>query len=153
MEVERRLNEHYGKLLPEAPLPVAAYVPVVQVGKLLYLSGQGPYWNGEQKYTGRVGESVTAQEGYQAAQLCGLNLISQAKKYLGDLDCVKRIVNVKIYVASSPDFYDHPKVANGVSDLLMEAFGEKGKHSRCALGMYVLPSNIPVEAEMVLEIE
>lgn len=152
MLAEKKIEELYG-ILPEAPTPVAAYVPVVQAGKLLFLSGQGPIINGVQKYTGRIGLQCTQEDGYQAAKLCCVNLLAQLKRFMGDLDAVKRVVSVKVYVASDKDFFDQPKVANGMSEFLEQVFGEKGKHSRCALGTYVLPGNIPVEAEMVVEIE
>ena len=152
MNIEKKIEEIYGSL-PQAPSPVAAYVPVVQSGKLLFLSGQGPIINGKQMYTGRVGKECTTQDGYDAARLCCVNLLAQLQKFLGDLDKIKRIVNVKVYIASEPDYFEQPKVANGASDFLELVFGEKGRHSRCALGMYVLPGNIPVEAELVVEVE
>lgn len=151
MTVEQRIEQLYGPL-PQAPSPVAAYVPVVQAGKLLFLSGQGPIINGEQKFAGRVGEDVTMEEGYEAARLCCVNLLAQLKKYIGDLDRVRRVVSVKVYIASGPDFFDQPKVANGMSEFLEQVFGELGRHSRCALGAYVLPGNIPVEAELIVEV-
>ena len=128
MTVEQRIEQLYGPL-PQAPSPVAAYVPVVQAGKLLFLSGQGPIINGEQKFTGRVGEDVTMEEGYEAARLCCVNLLAQLKKYIGDLDRVRRVVSVKVYIASGPDFFDQPKVANGMSEFLEQVFGELGRHS------------------------
>ena len=151
MQIEKRIEELYGEL-PQAPAPVAAYVPVVQSGNLLFLSGQGPIINGVQMYTGRVGAECSMEDGYEAAKLCCINLLAQLKRYVGDLDRVVRVVNTKVYIASDKAFFDQPKVANGMSEFLEQVFGEKGRHSRCALGMYVLPGNIPVEAEMVVEI-
>lgn len=119
----------------------------------MFLSGQGPIINGEQKFTGRVGEDVSMEQGYEAAKLCCVNLLAQLKKYIGDLDRVRRVVSVKVYIASGPDFFDQPKVANGMSEFLEQIFGELGRHSRCALGAYVLPGNIPVEAELIVEID
>jgi enamine deaminase RidA (YjgF/YER057c/UK114 family) len=152
LKIEQRIQEIYGEL-PVAPMPIASYVPIVQCGNILYLSGQGPIINGKQIYTGLVGETCTLVDGYEAAKLCGINLLAQLKKYLGDLDRVNRIVNARIYVASSRDFVDQPKVANGLSELMVEVFGEIGRHSRCALGIKNLPGNIPVEAEIIVEIK
>ena len=152
MKVEERIEQCYGPL-PQAPSPVAAYVPVVQAGNMLFLSGQGPIINGEQKFSGRVGEACTIEDGYEAAKLCCVNLLAQLKKHIGNLDHVRSVVSVKVYIASGPDFFDQPKVANGMSEFLEQIFGERGKHSRCALGAYVLPGNIPVEAEMIVEVE
>ena len=152
MKVEQRIREIYGEL-PAAPMPIASYVPVVQCGNVLYLSGQGPIINGEQMYAGIVGGSCSLKEGYEAARLCGVNLLAVLKSHLGDLDRIERVVNAKIYVASSDDFFEQPKVANGLSELMVKIFGEKGKHSRCALGIRNLPGNIPVEAELVVEIK
>ena len=152
MQAEKRIQEIYGEL-PSAPIPVASYVPVVRSGNTLYLSGQGPIINGRQMFTGKLGKQVSQDEGYEAAKLCGINLLAQLKKYLGDLDRVKRVLNARIYVASDPDFVNQPQVANGFSDLMVEVLGEKGRHSRCALGMPVLPGDIPVEAEITVAIE
>ena len=152
MKAEEKIKEKCGEL-PVPPMPVASYVPIAQCGNTLYLSGQGPIINGAQMYSGIVGDSCTLEDGYKAARLCGMNLLAHLKKYLGDLDRVKQILNAKVYVASSDNFFDQPKVANGLSDLMVEVFGEKGKHSRCALGIKNLSGNIPVEAEIVVEIE
>jgi enamine deaminase RidA (YjgF/YER057c/UK114 family) len=151
LKFEQNIIEIYGEL-PVAPMPVASYVPVVQCGNILYLSGQGPTINGKQMYAGLVGEACTLEEGIEAAKLCGINLLAQLKKYLGDLDRISRVVNARIYVASSGNFFDQPKVANGLSELMIAVFGEKGRHSRCALGIKNLPGNIPVEAEIIVEI-
>lgn len=151
MKIEKRLEE-LGITLPEAPQPVAAYVPCKRTGNLVYISGQGCIRDGEQVYTGRVGESVSFEDGYAAARLCGLNLISQLKRFLGDLDRVVEIVNVRGFVACADSFCDQPRIINGVSELMMEVFGEAGKHTRCALGTNALPGGIPVEVEMVVEV-
>lgn len=152
MRIEQRIKEICGEL-PAAPMPIASYVPAVQCGNLLYLSGQGPIIDGKQMYTGIVGGACTLKEGYEAARLCGINLLAVLKNHLGDLDRIERIVNAKIYVASSEDFFEQPKVANGLSELMVEVFGEEGRHSRCALGIRNLPGNIPVEAELIVEIK
>lgn len=152
MEIEQKIMDIYGEL-PVAPMPIASYVPVVQCGTILYLSGQGPIINGKQMYTGLVGDACTLEDGYEAAKLCGINLLAQLKKFLGDLDRIKHLVSAKIYVASSGNFFDQPKVANGLSELMVKVLGDKGRHSRCAIGVKNLPGNIPVEAEIIVEIE
>ncbi|SNS91038.1 Enamine deaminase RidA, house cleaning of reactive enamine intermediates, YjgF/YER057c/UK114 family [Anaerovirgula multivorans] len=150
--VEEKLKQ-LGITLPEAPQPIASYVPAKVIGNMVYISGQGPIINGIQMYTGKVGKECTKEEGYQAARLCGLNLIAQLKKVIGDLDRVKEIVHLKGFIASTTDFFEQPTVINGASDLMIEIFGEAGKHTRCALGTNVLPTDIPVEIELVVEIK
>jgi enamine deaminase RidA (YjgF/YER057c/UK114 family) len=138
--------------LPDAPNPVASYLPSVRTGNLVFISGQGTVYNGARKFIGKVGEVRTKEEGYQAAYICGLNLLAQLKRVIGDLDQVKKIVHIKGYVACSDDFYEQPAVVNGASDLMVKVFGnEIGRHSRCAIGVNVLPNNITVEVEMVVE--
>ena len=126
MRAETIIAEKYGSL-PDAPAPVAAYVPVTQSGRIVWCSGQLPVRNGEKPYVGRLGAEVSAQDGYAAAQLCALNLLAQLKKHLGDLDRITRILDARIYVASTPEFTQQPQVANGLSDLLVEVFGKQGK--------------------------
>ena len=149
MHIEQRIRE-LGIELPEAPVPVASYVPCKQAGELLFISGQGPIINKVQAYTGKVGKELTEEEGKDAARLCGLNLLAQIKKFLGDLDRVEEVLNIRGFVASSDSFYNQPQVLNGVSDLMVQVFGERGRHTRCALGTNVLPGNIPVEVEMII---
>ena len=151
MRAETIIAEKYGPL-PDAPAPVAAYVPVTQSGRIVWCSGQLPVRNDEKPYVGRLGAEVSAQDGYAAAQLCALNLLAQLKKHLGDLDRITRILDARIYVASTPEFTQQPQVANGLSDLLVEVFGEQGKHARCAFGVASLPMNLPVEAELTVEV-
>lgn len=152
MTVEEKLRK-LGIELPETPAPIANYLGVKQAGTLVFISGQGPIINGKQLFTGKVGREVTPEEGYEAARACGINLLAQLKTFLGDLDKVKQVLHVKGYVASDDNFTNQPAVINGCSDLMVEAFGEeKGKHSRCALGMNVLPTDIPVEIEMIVEV-
>jgi enamine deaminase RidA (YjgF/YER057c/UK114 family) len=137
--------------LPAASSPVANYVPAVRVGNLLFLSGAGP---GPNDPRGKVGKDLTLDQGYQAARATGLNLLATTRAALGSLDKVKRIVKVLGMVNSAPGFTDQPKVINGFSDLMVEVFGEGiGKHARSAVGMSELPFNIPVEIEMIIEIE
>lgn len=151
MRAETVLTQQYGPL-PDAPAPVAAYVPVTQSGRIVWCSGQLPVRNGEKPFVGRLGAELTVEQGYQAAQLCAMNLLAQLKKHLGDLDRVTRILDARIYVASTPEFTQQPQVANGLSDLLAAVFGEQGKHARCAFGVASLPMNMPVEAELTVEV-
>jgi enamine deaminase RidA (YjgF/YER057c/UK114 family) len=137
--------------LPTPASPVANYVPAVRVGNLLFLSGAGPAPNDPR---GKVGKELTLEQGYQAARATGLNLLAAARAALGSLNKVKRVVKVLGLVNSAPGFTDQPKVINGFSDLMVEVFGEDiGKHARSAVGTSELPFNIPVEIEMILEIE
>jgi len=139
--------------LPTPPTPVANYVPARQVGNLLYLSGHGPLVEG--KYiTGKVGKDLDIPKAQEAARQTGLNLLATARKMLGSLDRVKGVVKVLGLVNATPDFTDHPTVINGFSDLMVEVFGEEvGKHARSAVGAGSLPGLIPVEIEMILEVE
>ena len=143
-----------GLELPAAPKPVASYVPCVQSGNLVFVSGQGTIFNGQRLYVGAVGRERTPDEGYQAARICALNLLSQLRSYLGTLDRVTRIVNLRGYVNSADGFYAQPAVINGASDLLHQVFGpEIGRHSRTALGVSVLPNNITAEVVLVVEVD
>ena len=143
-----------GLELPDAPSPIANYVPAVRTGNLLYLSGSGPAARPDgTSPKGKLGTDLTVEEGYEAAQLVGLNLIARLKAELGDLDRVKRVVKLLAMVNSSPDFNQPPAVANGCSDLLVEVFGDAGRHARSAVGMATLPNDIPVEIEMIVEVE
>ena len=146
---EEKLSD-LGITLPEASAPVANYVKYRQVGNLLFLSGHGPC-GGEFK-RGKVGSDLTIEEGYQAARLTGVCLLATLKAAVGDLSKVKQVVRVMGMVNAAPEFEDHPQVINGCSDLLTEVFGESGKHVRAAVGMASLPSNIPVEIEMIVEL-
>ena len=151
MTVEQRLEE-LGITLPAVPTPAANYVPWVISGQHVYLAGQTPKHGTTLKYTGRVGEDLTVQQGYQATRLCGLRLLSALKDALGELDRVKRIVKLTVYVNSASGFTDHPQVANGVSDLICDVFLEAGVHVRAAVGCVSLPGNAAVEVEMIAEI-
>lgn len=151
MNVENKLKE-MGIDLPDAPAPIANFLPCKRVGDLVYVSGQGPIINGVQLYTGKLGAEIGVEDGYQAARACAVNLLAQLKTFLGDLDKVKQIVHIKGYVASVPTFTNQPGVINGCSDLMVEVFGQKGRHTRCALGTNVLPTDIPVEIEMIVEV-
>lgn len=138
--------------LPKAAAPVANYVPVVIAGNIVSVSGQVTAFNGEIKFQGKLGREFTIEQGQQAARLCGLNILAQLKAAITDLDRIKRCVKLNVFVNSMPDFADQPKVANGVSDLMVEVFGDAGKHSRSAVGVANLPLNVAVEVDALFEI-
>ena len=148
MSAEKKLKELGITLGPVTP-PVANYVNAVRTGNLLYLAGKGPAGN----VAGIVGKDITVEQAYGHARTTGLNLLAVMKDELGSLDRVKRIVKVLGMVNAVPGFPDQPKVINGCSDLFVEVFGERGKHARSAVGMGSLPNNIPVEIEVIVEIE
>ena len=149
--IEAKLAE-LGITLPEPAAPVAAYVPTVEVGGLLYISGQVSFVNG-QLMTGKVGDSRSEEDGIAAARGCGLMLIAQMKKALGSLDRVERIVKLGAFVASAPDFSGQPKIANGASDLMETVFGDAGKHARSAVGVPVLPLDATVEIDAIVKVK
>lgn len=151
MKVEQRLAE-LGITLPQAQSPVANYVGSVQTGNLLFLSGRGPVGPDGELKTGLVGDDVTVEEGYAHARLVGLQLIATMKDALGDLDRVVRVVKLLGMVNGAPGFGQQPAVINGCSDLLVEVFGERGRHARSAVGMGSLPNNITVEIEAIVEV-
>lgn len=150
--VENKLKQ-IGLNLPEAPKPVAAYVPAKQVGKLVFTAGQLPMVSGELISKGLLGKDVEVEEANKAARICTLNALAAIKSIIGDLDRIKQIVRVVGYVASVPTFTQQPAVVNGASELLLEIFGEAGKHARSAVGMAVLPLNASVEIELTVEVE
>ena len=152
MKIGEKLNE-MGIKIPEAAKPVASYVPFRRVGNLIYISGQDCRVNGKLKYEGKVGRDVTEKEAYEAARITAINLLAILKSAIGNLDKVVKIVNLHGFVNSADGFVRQPMVINGASDLLLEIFGEKGKHSRCALSANELPFNTPVEIEMIVEVK
>jgi len=151
-DAETKLKEK-GIVLTTPGKPVANYVNAVRVGNLLYLAGKGPTKPDGTNITGKVGKDLTIEQGYDAARLTALNHLAVLKAELGSLNKVKRIVKVLGMVNCTEDFKDQPKVVNGYSDLMVEIFGDKGKHARSAVGMYALPSNIAVEVEVIVEVE
>ncbi len=151
-EVESKLST-LGLSLPEAPKPVAAYIPAKQSGNLIFTAGQLPMVNGELISKGLLGQDVEIDEANKAARICTLNALAAIKGVIGDLDRIKQIVRVVGYVASVPIFTQQPAVVNGASELLLEIFGENGKHARSAVGMAVLPLNASVEIELTVEVE
>jgi enamine deaminase RidA (YjgF/YER057c/UK114 family) len=142
-----------GLTLPEVPKPVAAYIPAKQTGKLVFTAGQLPIVNGELISKGLLGQDVEIDEANNAARICTLNALAAIKGVIGDLDRIKQIIRVVGYVASVPTFTQQPAVVNGASELLLEIFGENGKHARSAVGMAVLPLNASVEIELTVEVE
>lgn len=148
--IEARLAE-LGITLPEPAAPVASYVPAVEAGGLLYTSGQLPFIEGK-LMTGKVGDSRSLEDGQAAARACAIMLIAQIKKALGSLDRVERIVKLGVFVASTPDFTDQPKVANGASDLMEAVFGDAGKHARSAVAVPVLPLDATVEIDCIVKV-
>ena len=141
-----------GLTLPEPATPIANYVPFVQTGNLLYVSGQGPRTADGRLLTGKVGQELSVAEAYDHAQLTGLNLLAVARKALGDLRRVSRVVKLLGMVNAGPEFGDHPAVINGCSDLFVNVFGEAGRHARSAVGVGSLPGGISVEIEAIFEI-
>ena len=144
--------EELGIQLSAPSSPVANYVNTVKTGNLVFISGKGPLKTDGNYVLGKLGENLTLEQGYEAARLTAINLISTLKASIGDLSKVKRIVRVTGMVNATSDFTDHPKVVNGCSDLLVEVFGDNGKHTRAAVGMNSLPLNIAVEIDMVVEL-
>jgi enamine deaminase RidA (YjgF/YER057c/UK114 family) len=151
MSVEEKLKE-LGITLAEMPKPLGSYVPCVQTGNLLFLSGVLPLQDGKLGRTGKVGGSVSLDEAREDARQIVINAVSVLKAHLGDLQKIRRCVKLNGFVASSSDFYDQPKVLNAASDLLFELFGETGKHARAAVGVYALPLNASVEIDFIFEI-
>lgn len=147
---EARLRE-LGITLPEPPKPVAAYIPAKRVGNLLYTAGQVPIVEGKTIAAGRVPDQVPVDVAIQCARRCVLNGLAVARAELGSLDKIVQVVRVGVFVASEAGFHDQPRVANGASELLVEIFGEAGKHARTAVGSVALPLGVPVEVEFVFE--
>ena len=152
VKIENRLGQ-IGLKLPDVPKPVAAYIPAKQSGNLVFTAGQLPMVNGEIVSKGLLGQDVEIDEANKAARICTLNALAAIKGVIGDLDRIKQIVRVVGYVASVPTFTQQPAVVNGASELLLEIFGEAGKHARSAVGMAVLPLNASVEIELTVEVE
>jgi enamine deaminase RidA (YjgF/YER057c/UK114 family) len=153
MTPEERLHE-LGLEIPEPPPAVGNYVGAVRVGNILFVSGHGPFKDGQPTFIGKLGRDLSVEEGQQSAQLVMLNMLASIKAEIGELDRVARVVKLLCLVNSDPEFGDQPKVANGASDLLVAIFGEaRGKHARSAIGMGALPFGISVEIEGIFELE
>ena len=151
MSPEERLAE-LGLAVPDVAAPVAAYVPAVRSGNQVFTSGQLPMRDGQLMATGKVGGEVTQEEAVECARQCALNALAAIRAEIGELGAVKRVVKVVAFVASTPDFTAQPLVANGVSELLGEVFGDVGRHARSAVGVPVLPLDAPVEVELLVEV-
>lgn len=153
MSIVEEKAQAIGLCIPEAPKPVAAYVPGVQTGALVYTSGQLPVINGELVYKGKIGAALTGDDGYEAARVCALNCLGVIKSLIGDLDQVEQVIKVVGFVNSAPGFTMQPKVINGASELLGELFGEKGRHARSAVGVNELPLDAACEVEMIVKVK
>ncbi len=151
MSYDARLSE-LSITLPPAPKPVATYIPAVRVGELLFLSGTGPFKDGAIVYSGKLGKDLTVEQGYEAARLTLLNALAIVRQELGTLDRVTRIVRLTGHVASAEGFTQQPAVLNGASDLLVQIFGEAGRHARLALGAAELPLNMAIELELIVQV-
>ena len=138
--------------IPEAAKPLAAYIPALKVGNLIMTSGQVPVVNGVIKFLGKVGKDLSEEEGKEAAKLCAINCLSAVKSVIGNLDKIKRVVKLTVFVNSAENFTAQPKVANGASEFIVEIFGDSGKHARSAVGVSELPLNSAVEIEMTVEV-
>jgi enamine deaminase RidA (YjgF/YER057c/UK114 family) len=148
---EERLQE-LGVSLPAPAVPVAAYVPCVRTGNLVYVSGQVPVVDGKPSHLGLLGGDVDLEDGRAAARTCAVNVLAALKAELGELSRVRRVVKVTGFVASTPGFTDHPRVINAASELFGDAFGDAGRHARAAVGVAALPLGVPVEVEAIVEV-
>lgn len=149
--IETQISE-IGLTLPEVAAPAGAYVPALEVGDLVYTSGQLPIVDGELVVTGTLGAEVDVAKGYDAARIAALNALAAIKSVIGDLDNIEQVVKMTGFVNSAPDFTDHPKVINGASEFLHEVFGQRGAHARSAVGVAALPMNTPVEIELIVKV-
>jgi len=143
--------ESLGITLPTPPIPAGSYIPVVRTGNLIYISGQIPMENGKVIFTGKVSDE-NLEIAQKSARMCAINILAQIKREIGDLDKVAKIVRLSGFVNASPEFSQHPKVINSASDLIFEIFGEKGKHSRIAIGVSSLPLNSMTEIDAIVEV-
>jgi len=150
-KVEDKLKE-IGLALPTPPSPGGNYIPAVRTGNLVFLSGVTPRRPDGTAFAGKLGKDLTVEEGYDAARICGLNLLANLKQEIGDLDNVTHIVKLLGMVNAEPDFTQPPAVVNGCSDLLVEVFGDVGRHARSAVGLATLPGGVAVEIEMIVEV-
>jgi enamine deaminase RidA (YjgF/YER057c/UK114 family) len=150
-QIEQKIID-LGFVLPETAKPLAAYIPAVQSGNLVFTSGQLPMVAGSLAETGKVGGSVSPERAKELAAVCALNALAAVKTVIGDLDKIKRVVKVVGFVSSVPEFSGQPAVVNGASEFLGEVFGEKGIHARSAVGVAVLPLDAPVEIELIVEV-
>ena len=151
MSAEEQLKR-LGIELTEPPKPVAQYIPAKRVGDLVFVSGQVPFRNGKLEYVGKVGAERTPEEGKKAAELCAINALAVIKALIGSLDNIEEVVQVRGFVSCTPEFINHPEVINGASELLVNLLGEKGRHTRAALGAPSLPRNATTEIEVIVRV-
>ena len=149
--IEEKIKE-LGFVLPEPPKPLAAYVPAVITGDLVFTAGQIPLQAGELMYTGKLGEGVSEEDGKKAAEICALNCLSAIKGVIGELNKIERVIKLTVFVNSAEGFTNQPAVANGASELMEKIFGKNGSHARSAVGVNELPKNAPVEIEMLVKL-
>ncbi|MCE3232535.1 MAG: RidA family protein [Rickettsiaceae bacterium] len=153
MSANKRLAE-LAIQLPENNNPAANYIPYTSVGNMVFIAGQTCKWNGKLQYAGKIGRDYTTEQGKEAAHLCGLNIIMQIKNACGgDLDIVRKCARLNIYLNCTDDFTEHAAVANGISDLIVDVFGEKGRHTRVTSGSNSLPGNTAVEVDAIFEVD
>ncbi len=150
--IEEKIKE-LGFELPETAKPVAAYIPALISGDLVFTAGQIPFVKGELQYKGKVGAELSLEDGQRAAEICALNCLAAIKGVIGDLNKIERIVKLTVFVNNIDGYGDQPKVANGASELVGQIFGEIGKHARSAVGVNGLPLNAPVEIEMIVKVK
>jgi enamine deaminase RidA (YjgF/YER057c/UK114 family) len=151
MDIEARLKD-LNIILPVPPAPVASYVPFTIVGAQVFISGQLPLAEGKVEFTGHLGKEVSVEQGQAAARLCAINILAQLKAACGDLNKVRRCVKLGVFIGATPDFTQHPEVANGASELIAAVLGEPGKHSRSSVGVASLPRRAAVEVDAVFEL-
>ena len=152
MTIEEKISA-LGFSVPPTPKPVAAYIPAIQVDRLVFTSGQIPIVNGTLAFKGKLGKEISKEQGYEAARICALNALSAIKSVIGDLDRIEQVVKVVGFVASVEGFTEQPAVVNGASEFLKEVFGSKGVHARSAVGVVELPLGAAVEVEMIVTIK
>jgi enamine deaminase RidA (YjgF/YER057c/UK114 family) len=150
--IEEKISQ-LGFILPNAPKPLASYVPAIKTGNLVFTAGQLPIKDDSLVFIGKLGIDLNEDEGKKAAQVCALNCLSVIKNEIGNLDNIDKIIKLTVFISSTEGFINHPQVANGASDLIKEIFGEDGKHVRSAVGVAELPLNAPVEIEMICKIK
>jgi enamine deaminase RidA (YjgF/YER057c/UK114 family) len=150
--IEDKIKE-LGYTLPEPPKPLAAYVPAVIAGDLVFTAGQIPVSGGELKYTGKLGRDISEEEGRKAAEICALNCLSAVKGVIGELDRIEKVIKLTVFVNSAESFINQPAVANGASELMEKIFGQAGSHARSAVGVNELPKDVSVEIELIVKIK
>lgn len=151
--IEQIIKEKYGYDIPEAPKPLAAYIPVIADGKTVYTAGQLPLQAGQLKFTGKCGKNISDEDAKKAAEICAVNCLSVVKSVAGSLENIERILKITVFVASAEGFNAQPAIANGASEFIVNVFGEAGKHARSAVGVAELPLGAPVEIEMIVKLK